>query len=100
VFLAIGLAVALGVAGFVSGFASSEPDGLEKVAVEQGLDEAAADHALADSPLAGYTVDGVDGGRVATGIAGAAGVAITLGATLGLLYGVRRVRRFRHTDHG
>lgn len=98
IFLATGLGIALIVAAVVSGFASSEPDGLEKVAIEEGFDETAADHALADSPLADYAVEGVDDGRVSTGLAGVIGVTITLAATLGLLYGVRRFRRERPED--
>ena len=95
IFLTAGLGIALIVAAVVSGFASSEPDGLEKVAIEEGFDETAADHALADSPLADYAVEGVDDGRVSTGLAGVIGVTITLAAMLGLLYGVRRFRRER-----
>jgi len=90
-FLAAGLILTLVIAGIASGFASGEPDGLEKVAIDQGFDDAAADHALADGPLADYQA-GDDEGRLATGIAGALGVAITLAITTGLLMAVRRSR--------
>ena len=91
-FLLAGVAVTLVVAGVLSGLASSEPDGLEKVAIEEGFADTADDHALADTPLADYQVDGVDDGRLSTGIAGVIGVAVTLVATVGLLYGVKRMR--------
>ncbi len=62
-FVGLGLAVALVLAFFVSPFASSKPDGLEKVAIDQGFDDTAKDHALADAPLADYGVEGVDDAR-------------------------------------
>ncbi|MCU0281209.1 MAG: PDGLE domain-containing protein [Acidimicrobiia bacterium] len=88
-FLGIGLLLALLVAGVVSGFASGDPDGLERVSIDEGFDEAAADHALADSPLADYAVEGVDDGRLSTGLAGIIGVAITLAVSGALFYGIR-----------
>jgi hypothetical protein len=88
-FLGIGLLVALLVAGIVSGFASGSPDGLERVSIDQGFDQAAADSAAAGSPLADYAVDGGDGGRLSTGLAGIIGVAITLAVSGALFYGIR-----------
>jgi hypothetical protein len=88
-FLGIGLLIVLAVAGVLSGFASGDPDGLERVSIDQGFDEAAADHAAADSPLAGYTVKGVEDGRLSTGLAGVIGVTITLAVSAGLFYGIR-----------
>lgn len=99
-FLGVGLLVVLVVAGVLSGFASSSPDGLERVSIDKGFDQAAQDHALADSPLADYAVDGVDGGRLSTGLAGIIGVVITLAVSGGLFYGIRlygRARRGRET---
>jgi hypothetical protein len=92
-FFATGLLVALVIAGVVAGFASSDPDGLERVATDQGFAEEAADHAAEDSPLADYGVTGVENERVSTGLAGIIGVAVTLAAVTGLLYVVRRLRR-------
>ncbi|MBS1195584.1 MAG: hypothetical protein H6R33_304 [Actinobacteria bacterium] len=94
-FLGIGLALALVVAGGLSGFASSDPDGLERVSIDQGFAETARDHPLADSPLAGYAVDGVEQDRWSTGLAGAIGVAVTLAASTALFYGIRRYGRAR-----
>jgi len=88
-FLGIGLLVALLVAGVLSGFASGEPDGLERVSVDEGFDEAAADHALADSPLADYAVEGVEDDRLSTGLAGVIGVVATLALSVSLFYGIR-----------
>jgi hypothetical protein len=94
-FLAAGLAVALVVAGVVSGFASKSPDGLEKVATQQGFDQAEQDSATAGSPLADYAVTGVDNGRLSTGLAGVIGVAITLAVGGTLFYGIRLYGRAR-----
>jgi len=91
-FIGAGLLVTLVVAAVVSGFASSEPDGLEKVAIEEGFAETAEDSAVADSPLADYGVEGIDDDRVGTGVAGVVGVVITLVVTVGLLYGAQRLR--------
>jgi cobalt/nickel transport system permease protein len=78
-----GLLVALGLAFFVSRFASSSPDGLNKVAIDQGFDDTQTDHATTNSPFAGYGVEGVHDQGLSTGIAGIIGVAVTFG--LGLL---------------
>jgi len=94
-FLGIGLVVALVVAGILSGFAADDPDGLERVAIDEGFDETAEDHALADSPLADYAVEGVEDGRLSTGLAGVIGVAITLVVAGGLFYGIRLYGRAR-----
>jgi cobalt/nickel transport system permease protein len=89
-FLLVGLVVALFLAGFVSYYASSSPDGLNKVAVDQGLDKKEKDHAAKDSPFAGYSTKGVDNSRLSGGLAGVAGVGITLLVAGGLVYVVRR----------
>ena len=99
-FLGAGLAVALIVAGVLSGFAASDPDGLERVAIEEGFDETADEHPLADSPLADYAVEGVEDERLSTGLAGVIGVAITVVVAGGLFYGIRlygKARRSRET---
>jgi hypothetical protein len=73
--------------------ASSSPDGLEKVAADTGIDGAEGRHALAGGPLADYRTAGVDDAGLATGIAGAAGVVVTLGAATLLARGLARRRR-------
>lgn len=89
-FLVAGLLVALLLAGVVSGFASSSPDGLERVAQDQGFAATAKDSPLAGSPVADYAVDGVEHERLSTGLAGVAGVAVTFTFGLGLFLLVRR----------
>jgi hypothetical protein len=93
-FLVGGLIVALGLAFFVSPYASSSPDGLERVAIEEGFAEAAQDHPLAESPLADYQVRGVEDERLATGLSGVVGVAITFGIGM-ILFGALRASRGR-----
>ena len=83
-----GMLVTLLLAGVVSYYASASPDGLEKV--EQGFDEGAAEHDLAESPLAVYGVQGVDDARLSVGLAGVIGVAITFALTALLVLAVRR----------
>jgi hypothetical protein len=94
-FIVGGLILALGLAFFVSPFASSSPDGLNKVAIEKGFDDSATDHALADSPLAGYAVSGVKDTNVSKGIAGIIGVVITFGFAM-ILFAALRGYRSRH----
>ena len=47
-----GFAVSLALAGGVSYYASSQPDGLEKVAGDVGFLDSAEESAVKDSPLA------------------------------------------------
>lgn len=72
-----GLLVSLLLAGVVSFYASSNPDGLEKVAEEIGFIETAKDPATAGSALADYGVAGIENERASVGIAGVIGVAAT-----------------------
>jgi hypothetical protein len=93
-FVVGGLLVALGLAFFVSPLASSSPDGLEKVSIDEGFADTAEDHALADSPLADYAVEGVDDESLSTGLAGIIGVAITFGLSM-IVFGLIRSMRAR-----
>jgi hypothetical protein len=77
-FWAAAVALALLLAGVVSWYASTSPDGLERVAEDHGFVDRAEDHLLDDSPLAGYGVEGVDDERLSGGLAGVAGVLVTL----------------------
>lgn len=76
-FLLGGLAVAAAIAFLVSPWASGDPDGLERVAIDQGFAERAEDHRLGDSPTADYTVRGVDDERLGTGLSGLVGLVLT-----------------------
>ncbi|KAA0930649.1 energy-coupling factor ABC transporter permease [Streptomyces apricus] len=88
----VGLAASLVLAGFVSFYASANPDGLEKVAADKGIDAKAEDHAAADSPLADYGVEGLDNARMSGGLAGVIGVGVTVVAGTGIFWTVRRRR--------
>lgn len=94
-FLIGGLIVALGLAFLVSPLASSSPDGLERVSIDQGFDSAARDHDLAESPLADYGVRGVADEGLSTGLAGIIGVVVTFGAGLVVFATIRTVRARR-----
>ncbi|WP_328688187.1 energy-coupling factor ABC transporter permease [Streptomyces caniferus] len=87
-----GLAAALVCAGGVSYYASASPDGLEKVAHDQGIDAKAEDHAAKDSPLADYSVKDITDPRLAGGLAGVIGVGATLAVGTGVFVVLRRRR--------
>lgn len=89
-FVLAGLVVALLLAGVASYYASGHPDGLEYVAEQTGFLDTAADSPTAGGPLADYEVAGVGNGRLAVGLAGVAGVLITLVLAGALGYAVRR----------
>jgi hypothetical protein len=94
-FLLIFLVVALILAGIVSFYASSKPDGLEKVAEDEGFLGSARDHGLGGSPLSDYATAGIDDARLSVGVAGILGVLITLLIAVGLFLIVRRLSRDR-----
>lgn len=85
-----GLVVAVVIAGIVSYWASSAPDGLNKVAEDQGLNVNEEDSITADSPLADYSTSGVDNERLSGAVAGVAGVLVVLVLAGGLFYVVAR----------
>ncbi|MFF3319267.1 energy-coupling factor ABC transporter permease [Streptomyces sp. NPDC003035] len=85
-----GLVAALVLAGFVSFYASANPDGLEKVAADKGIDKNVEEHAAAGSPLADYGVEGVETARLSGGLAGVIGVGATLAVGTGAFWAVRR----------
>ncbi|MBZ6114434.1 MULTISPECIES: energy-coupling factor ABC transporter permease [Streptomyces] len=87
-----GLVASLVLAGFVSFYASADPDGLEKVASDKGIDEKAEEHANADSPLADYGVEDIADARVSGGLAGVIGVGVTVVAGSAVFWAVRRRR--------
>ncbi|WP_314222175.1 energy-coupling factor ABC transporter permease [Streptomyces zaehneri] len=87
-----GLVTSLVLAGFVSFYASANPDGLEKVAADKGIDKKAEEHASADSPLADYGVEDVTNARLSGGLAGVIGVGTTVVAGSAVFWAVRRRR--------
>jgi len=90
IFVAIGLIVALVLAGVGGFYASGHPDGLERVATDQGFVDNAEDGAAADSPLADYGTAGVDNERVSVGVAGVIGVGVTFVLAGGAFWLLRR----------
>ncbi|MFI2348377.1 energy-coupling factor ABC transporter permease [Streptomyces sp. NPDC019443] len=89
---ATGLVTALVLAGFVSFYASASPDGLERVATDQGIDKNVEEHAAVGSPLADYGVKDVSNARISGGLAGVIGVGATVVVGSGVFYAVRRRR--------
>ena len=91
--VAVGLALAVGLASFASPYASSSPDGLDRVAADEGFGGAAATRAIQDrSPLPGYAFPGVGDERLATGLAGFAGTLVVFALGYGGAYALRRRR--------
>ncbi|MDT0487852.1 MULTISPECIES: energy-coupling factor ABC transporter permease [Streptomyces] len=87
-----GLVTSVVLAGFVSFYASADPDGLEKVAADKGIDAKTEKHATADSPLADYGVKDVEDARLSGGLAGVIGVGVTVVAGSTVFWVVRRRR--------
>jgi PDGLE domain len=92
-FVVLGLVVALGFAFFVSPMASSAPDGLERVAIDQGFEGQAATHAMAGGPLADYSVSGVENSWLSTGLSGVIGVLLCFVIGGGVVLIIRALRR-------
>jgi cobalt/nickel transport system permease protein len=84
-FAAAGLVVAALLVLVVAPLASSEPDALERVAIDQGFAESAEEHAVAESPLADYGVRGVEDSEAGTRVAGLVGVLVTFGVGAGIV---------------
>ncbi|MGB8940483.1 MAG: energy-coupling factor ABC transporter permease [Streptomyces sp.] len=87
-----GLVASLVLAGFVSFYASADPDGLEKVAHDKGIDKKAEEHASSDSPLADYGVKDITDARISGGLAGVIGVGVTVVAGTAVFWSLRRRR--------
>ncbi|GHF16960.1 cobalt ABC transporter permease [Streptomyces griseoluteus] len=87
-----GLVTSLVLAGFVSFYASADPDGLEKVAHDKGIDKKTEPHHSSDSPLADYGVKDVANARLSGGLAGVIGVGVTVVAGSAVFWAVRRRR--------
>ena len=89
-FVGVGLIVALLLAFVVAPHASSDPDGLNKVAADEGFADEAGAHALEDAPTAGYDVRGVEDDGLSRGLAGIIGVGVTFALGFGLFALVRK----------
>jgi hypothetical protein len=86
-FTILALALAIGLATAAAPFASASPDGLERVAGDNGFAMSAEQH---DGPLLDYAIPGVGDTRLATGLAGFVGTlgVFALGGALAVV--VRR----------
>lgn len=91
-FVVGGLVLAGALAFGVGPMASSQPDGLNRVAIDQGFAEQESDHQLAATPTAGYEVTGIGSDRLSTGLAGLIGVAVTFALAAGLTAVIRHRR--------
>ncbi|HEX7094334.1 MAG TPA: PDGLE domain-containing protein [Acidimicrobiales bacterium] len=92
-FVAAGLLVAFVAAGVVSWFASSSPDGLERVAADQGFATTEREHRFAGTPFADYSTQGVDDDRLSGSVAGVVGVALAFGVSCGAVLMLRKLRK-------
>jgi hypothetical protein len=86
VLVGIALVVVLVLAGGLSVYASDRPDGLQRVAEDNGFAQKAEKHATADGPLAGYETDDSGDPRVA----GVVGALVVLVLATGTTYALRR----------
>lgn len=92
-FVVAGGVVALLMSFVVSRSASSEPDGLERVAADHELDSGQDAHAFADSPLADYSTRGVEDPGTSTGVAGVVGTCVVFMVAGGLAWLLARSGR-------
>jgi len=83
------LLVVVLMATVVSQFASSEPDGLERVAEDRGFADTATDSALDSGLFADYATTGIDNETTSLAIAGLSGLAISVLVISGVLLAVR-----------
>lgn len=88
-----GLVVTLGFAAVVSQFAVDDPDGLERVAEDEGFIDSATDHTFGDSIFADYATNGIDNEQVSLAVAGIAGVVLSLAVMAGITSATRQIAR-------
>ena len=74
----------------VSQFAASDPDGLERVAVDEGFLDSAREHAFADGVFADYATAESTMQTLSLAVAGIAGVTLTLLVGYGIVAASRR----------
>lgn len=82
--LGVGIAVAIALV-IIAPWASSNPDSLEKVAIDKGFDRTAQEGV---GPMKDYSVPGVKAQATSTRLSGLIGVVIVLACAMGLGYAV------------
>jgi len=83
-FVISGLLLAFSLVLLVSPVANPNPDGLNRVAIDEGFAGTETDHGLGDSPLADYAVSGVDHDWLSKGLSGIIGILATFALGLAL----------------
>ena len=90
-FIALGLALAVGLAFGLSPHASSSPDGLNRVAGDEGFGDSATVQSLQDdSPVPGYAFPGIHKEKLARGVAGFVGTLGVFAIACGIALVLRR----------
>jgi hypothetical protein len=79
--------------------ADDAPDGMSKVARDEGFADRQTDHVLDDSPVAGYRIEKIDDEGVGTATAGLLGTFLTFSLAIGAA-GAVRLRRKRTITNG
>ena len=93
VVIVLALALAVGLATAVAPHASPNPDGLERVAEDEGFVDRGEIRAIQESsPIPDYAFPGVEDERVATGLAGFLGTLAVFTIGYGLAWTLRRAR--------
>jgi len=89
----VGLTISLIIAGVVSFYADSNPDGLERVAEDQGFIDNATDSANSDIFAADYGIAGVEDERLSVGLAGVLGVVVMVIVSFSLFWFLARGKK-------
>ena len=78
------MAIALIMAGAISLFASSNPDGLERVAEDIGFLETGEGHEAIEAPMPDYVIPGIENEVLSASLAGLIGTVIMFLLAIGL----------------
>jgi hypothetical protein len=93
IIIGVGLAASAFVAGIVSFYASNSPDGLQKVAQDQGFLANASAPVTSSLPTANYGISGIDNQRLSGGLAGLLGVIVMAALAFGLFWFLGRGKK-------
>ena len=98
-FVIAGLVLSSVVAASSAWLSDDAPDGLSTVARDEGFADRQTDHALEDSPVAGYRIEEINDEGMGTATAGLLGVVLTFSLAAGVA-GVVSLRRKRAITKG